>query len=99
MLELVLISDEIFVIKLFLFLRVVLRVIFLVKIFMEKFFCIIKIFKIVLDIKFIDVVVKYSIELLKELENVIFKVIDRIFFLDKKMKYVSGKDKFKYFEE
>ncbi|VIF92445.1 TP901 family phage tail tape measure protein [Clostridioides difficile] len=55
--------------------------------------------KIALDTKSIDAAVKYSIELLKELENAISKVTDRISLLDKKMKYASGADKLKYLEE
>lgn len=82
-----------------LFSRTVSRATSPIKTLTEKFSRITKTPKIALDTKSIDAAVKYSIELLKELENAISKVTDRISLLDKKMKYASGKDKLKYLEE
>ncbi|EJA6785333.1 hypothetical protein MWV98_001328 [Clostridioides difficile] len=93
------ISDETPVTKPSLFSRAVSRATSPVKTLTEKFSRITKTPKIALDTKSIDAAVKYSIELLKELENAISKVTDRISLLDKKMKYASGKDKLKYLEE
>nr|WP_219716404.1 hypothetical protein [Clostridioides difficile] len=93
------ISDETPVTKPSLFSRAVSRATSPVKTLTEKFSRITKTPKIALDTKSIDAAVKYSIELLKELENAISKVADRISLLDKKMKYASGKDKLKYLEE
>ncbi|HFG9757663.1 TPA: hypothetical protein ACGI56_000303 [Clostridioides difficile] len=93
------ISDETPVTKTFLFSRAVSRATSPIKTLTEKFSRITKTPKIALDTKSIDAAVKYSIELLKELENAISKVTDRISLLDKKMKYASGKDKLKYLEE
>ncbi|HBF8011309.1 TPA: hypothetical protein KOY62_002961 [Clostridioides difficile] len=93
------ISDETPVTKPSLFSRTVSRATSPIKTLTEKFSRITKTPKIALDTKSIDAAVKYSIELLKELENAISKVTDRISLLDKKMKYSSGKDKLKYLEE
>ncbi|WP_421626026.1 TP901 family phage tail tape measure protein (plasmid) [Clostridioides difficile] len=93
------ISDETPVTKPSLFSRAVSRATSPIKALTEKFSRITKTPKIALDTKSIDAAVKYSIELLKELENAISKVTDRISLLDKKMKYASGKDKLKYLEE
>ncbi|MCC0731233.1 hypothetical protein [Clostridioides sp. ZZV14-6048] len=93
------ISDETPVTKPSLFSRAVSRATSPIKTLTEKFSRITKTPKIALDTKSIDAAVKYSIELLKELENAISKVTDRISLLDKKMKYASGKDKLKYLEE
>lgn len=70
-----------------------------IKALTEKFSRLTNTPKIALDTSSIDSAVKYSIELLKELENAISKVTDRISLLDKKMKYASGADKLKYLEE
>ncbi|MCC0783641.1 phage tail tape measure protein [Clostridioides sp. ES-S-0108-01] len=93
------ISDETPVTKPSLFSRAVSRATTPIKTLTEKFSRITKTPKIALDTKSIDAAVKYSIELLKELENAISKVTDRISLLDKKMKYASGADNLKYLEE
>ncbi|MCC0698594.1 hypothetical protein KGF42_03865 [Clostridioides sp. ZZV15-6383] len=93
------ISDETPVTKPSLFSRAVSRATSPIKTLTEKFSRITKTPKIALDTKSIDAAVKYSIDLLKELENAISKVTDKISLLDKKMKYASGKDKLKYLEE
>lgn len=82
-----------------LFSRTVSRATSPIKTLTEKFSRITKTPKIALDTSSIDAAVKYSIDLLKELENAITKVTDKISLLDKKMKYASGADKLKYLEE
>lgn len=93
------ISDETPVTKPSLFSRAVSRATSPIKALTENFSRITKTPKIALDTKSIDAAVKYSIDLLKELENAITKVTDKISLLDKKMKYASGADKLKYLEE
>ncbi|MCC0726382.1 hypothetical protein KGF51_08155 [Clostridioides sp. ZZV14-6045] len=97
--ELAPISDETPVTKPSFFSRAVSRATSPIKTLTEKFSRITKTPKLALDTKSIDAAVKYSIDLLKELENAITKVTDKISLLDKKMKYASGADKLKYLEE